>query len=100
MDRLYPVLVPGLFLLVYLVGMGLIRLREAQLPIRPRSRPLWRRVADTDEGNLILAEARHLSRDPRYAHLSDAELIRLAYWGASGNEDVEGRANNRRLSDA
>lgn len=49
-----------------------------------RDRPLWTRKADTQEGNEVLAEARQLSRDPENQNLSDGELIRLAYWGVSG----------------
>ena len=47
---------------------------------------LYRRT-ETDEGARILAEARKLKRLPEYAHLSDGELIRLAYWGATGVDD-------------
>jgi hypothetical protein len=47
-----------------------------------RSRLLER--AETTEGRDVLRDAWHLARDSRYAHLSNDELIRLAYWGASG----------------
>jgi len=53
---------------------------------RPQDRPLWKRTAETVEGEAILAEARRLSCDRQYMHLSDSELIRLAYFGASGEE--------------
>lgn len=49
----------------------------------PWKRPLWRREA-TGEGDAIVFRARLLSF--RYWHLSDGELIRLAYWGASGDK--------------
>ena len=52
--------------------------------MKPQDRPLYRRRADTKEGNCVLDEARLLSRLPEYADLTDAELIRLAYWGMSG----------------
>lgn len=52
-----------------------------------KSRPLWTRKAETPEGNEILQEARYLSMDSKFSHLSDAELIRLAYWGSSGASD-------------
>ena len=35
----------------------------------------------------IIDEAERISRDPKYASLSDAELIRLVYWGASGTPE-------------
>lgn len=59
--------------------------------MNPKMRPLWRRRAETAEGEVTLWRARQLSKMPAYAHLSDAELIRLAYWGASGEPDIEGR---------
>ena len=54
------------------------------LLMKARDRPLWRRRAMTSEGNAVLREARRLSRVPEYADLTDGQLIRLAYWGASG----------------
>lgn len=45
------------------------------------ARPLWRRRAETPEGNATLCEARRLSLLPEYANLTDGQLIRLAYWG-------------------
>lgn len=59
--------------------------------IKPWRRPLLTRTADTREGNEVLCKARLFSWMPRYAHLTDGELIRLAYWGASGDPDNEGR---------
>lgn len=50
----------------------------------------WRRT-ETKEGGRIVSDAWALSCLPQYRHLSDAELIRLAYWGASGEEDLAGR---------
>lgn len=55
--------------------------------MRAKDRPLWRRVADTKEGNATLHEARLLSQLSEYADMTDGQLIRLAYWGASGNDD-------------
>lgn len=52
--------------------------------MRPQDRALWTRNAETREGQRILADARILSQNPQYADLSDTELIRLAYWGVSG----------------
>lgn len=49
-----------------------------------KKRPLWTRTADTKEGNEILHQARLYSKMEKYKHLSDGELIRLAYWGVSG----------------
>ena len=54
--------------------------------MKAKERPLWRRRALTFEGNEILHEARKLSKLPEYEGLSDGELIRLAYWGASGTK--------------
>lgn len=53
--------------------------------MRPQDRPLWRRKADTKEGGDALDTARSLSRLPEYTDLTDGELIRLAYWGVSGD---------------
>lgn len=50
-----------------------------------RQRPLWHRQADTREGNQILEEARRLSCLKQNEHLTDAQLIRLAYWGTPGD---------------
>lgn len=47
-------------------------------------RALWNRRAETREGNEILSEARQLATLPENQHLTDAQLIRLAYWGATG----------------
>lgn len=58
----------------------------ATASLRPQDRPLWRRMADTKEGHEILSEARRLSRLPEYADLTDGQLIRLAYWGATGDD--------------
>lgn len=52
---------------------------------------LFFRRTETKEGGAIVAEAMALSSLPQYRHLSDAELIRLAYWGVSGVEDLAGR---------
>jgi hypothetical protein len=60
--------------------------------INPRQRPLERLRAETPEGTRVILEARMLARRPQYAHLSDGELLRLAYWGASGETDYAGRA--------
>lgn len=49
------------------------------------SRPLFTRSADTPDGRRTLAEANRL--EWLYPELSDAELIRLAYWGASGSSE-------------
>lgn len=46
-----------------------------------KARPLWRRTADSPDGRDILYEAQRLSLLAANQHLSDAELIRLAYWG-------------------
>jgi hypothetical protein len=45
---------------------------------------LLRRRAETPEGNQIIWEAFVLSLLPKYSHLSEGELLRLAYWGVSG----------------
>lgn len=45
-------------------------------------RPLFWRSATTPDGWRTLSEANRL--EWAYPDLSDAELIRLAYWGASG----------------
>lgn len=58
--------------------------RLVALLMKARERPLWHRRAATREGNTILREARRLSLLPEYADLTDGQLIRLAYWGASG----------------
>jgi len=47
-------------------------------------RHLWVRTAETREGREILDKARDLSLRPENAHLTDGQLIRLAYWGAAG----------------
>lgn len=47
------------------------------------ARVLYRRIAETTEGNKTLDIARALARLPENETLSDAELIRLAYWGQS-----------------
>jgi hypothetical protein len=65
--------------------------RKTDLVIDPRSRPLQRRRADTCEGRRVILEARWLARQPQYSHLSDGELLRLAYWGNSGEPDLSGR---------
>lgn len=52
--------------------------------MEPTKRPLWTRTAETADGKATLEDARRLSMDPQYYDLSDAELIRLAYYGASG----------------
>lgn len=52
---------------------------------KARDRPLWHRQADTAEGHEILAEARRLSLQPEHEGLTDGQLIRLAYWGATGD---------------
>jgi hypothetical protein len=59
---------------------------------RPSQRPLWLRRSDSEEGEAVLWFARRLSGLSEYAHLSDAELMRLAGWGTSGVPDFEGRA--------
>lgn len=56
----------------------------SEVSINPRKRHLWTRSAETRDGNAILNEARQLSKMSEYNHLSDGELIRLAYWGVSG----------------
>jgi hypothetical protein len=61
--------------------------RFAARLIKARARPLWQRRAMTTEGNMILREARRLSLSPEYADLTDGQLIRLAYWGASGEAE-------------
>ena len=43
----------------------------------------------------VYFDAIQLSNQKEYAHLSNAELIRLAYWGASGDVDHYGRADLR-----
>ena len=43
----------------------------------------------------VYFDAIQLSAQKEYAHLSNAELIRLAYWGASGEIDHYGRADLR-----
>lgn len=48
-------------------------------------RLFWRR-AETAEGAQTVREAYKLSRMVEYAHLSEGELLRLAYWGASGEK--------------
>lgn len=50
-------------------------------------RPLWKRTADTKEGNMILHQARMFSMMEIYKNLTDGELIRLAYWGHSGEKN-------------
>lgn len=50
-----------------------------------RARPLWRRRAVTECGKRTLALSRRLSLMPEYQGLTDAQLIRLAYWGAAGD---------------
>lgn len=52
--------------------------------MKAKKRPLWRRRADTREGAEVLQKARALSLDLRNEHLTDGQLIRLAYWGATG----------------
>jgi hypothetical protein len=66
-------------------------------PIPYKSRPLRRRRAQTVHGTRVLVEARALAKMPEYMHLSDAELIRLAYWGSSGDVDLEGREKQRAM---
>lgn len=51
------------------------------------SKRLSRRRAETLEGDQTILEAFRLSLRPEYAHLSEGELLRLAYWGASGEAD-------------
>jgi hypothetical protein len=53
---------------------------------KPETRALWGRKAETPEGDRILREARRLACTREYCMLSDGELIRLAYWGASGEK--------------
>ena len=53
-----------------------------------KDRPLARRRAETAEGEAVLAEARLLARLPEYMYLTDGELIRLAYWGVSGEPEA------------
>lgn len=66
----------------------IIRFRERRERIRAaKRRPLWRRSADSLEGIRIIIDARWFAVDPRYCHMSDGELIRLAYWGASGTPE-------------
>lgn len=50
-----------------------------------RQRHLWSRRADTIEGNRILEEVRRLSCLKQNEHLTDGQLIRLAYWGVPGD---------------
>ena len=52
--------------------------------IRPEDRPLWRRAAETEAGEVILDRARKLSFRLENRDLTDAQLIRLAYWGTPG----------------
>lgn len=54
-------------------------------PAHARRRHLWNRQADTSWGNEVLEEARRLSCLEANRHLSDAQLIRLAYWGTPGD---------------
>lgn len=56
-------------------------------PKHARQRPLWRRRAETLEGNKTLETARYLACMEEYRHLSDGELIRLAYWGVNGHAE-------------
>ncbi len=56
----------------------------------PKTRPLWTRDAqpgDADPAAVrrTLDEARRLSFRLENRHLTDAQLIRLAYWGAAGD---------------
>ena len=55
--------------------------------MKPWQRYLWRRRAGTPEGTAILWRARWLSMFPQYADLTDGQLIRLAYWGATGERE-------------
>lgn len=50
--------------------------------MRPQDRPLWTRKAETSEGYAVLHAAKMLAF--KHPEMSDGELIRLAYWGASG----------------
>lgn len=50
----------------------------------PVSKRLFWRRAETPEGNRTVWAAFWLSLLKEYAHLSEGELLRLAYWGASG----------------
>ncbi len=55
--------------------------------MHPRDRPLWKRRAETPEGKEVLDKARRLAWHPDCWDLDDGQLIRLAYWGASGDRD-------------
>jgi hypothetical protein len=58
-------------------------LRRA-LQATARRRRLWTMTAVTPDGHATLAAARRLACNPTYRKLSDGELLRLAYWGATG----------------
>lgn len=57
---------------------------------KERSRLFWHPY-ESLEGRRIIMNAHALSRNSELAHLSNAELLRLSYWGDPGPTDTYGR---------
>jgi len=68
---------------------------RAESPDERATRKEFSRLAshpvESAEDVRTVRHACKLARDPRFRHLSNAELLRLAYWGDPRTEDIYGR---------